>query len=362
MNSGFPAILTPQLRETCSEFPITIEEESWIVSIDNLVTPFICILSGFLQQKCGPLRILMFACFPYILAWIIVFLANSVHHLLASRLLVGISHALLTTTVFTVEISSKEMRGTYSLLESVLRCLGCLLIYALGFAFRWKSIALFAPLIPVCAFVSAVFLAPESPVFLLAKRRNVEAHEALYKLYGPDYRVTEEVEIIQNNLAKLRENRSRKINYIRDLKEHPEIYKPFVIIAFLSIIQQVSGMSILRAYVVKIFNQVFHVEDFENVRNHTKSCESGETDDNIGNVSQEAYLSAIVIGLVRLVASLLLSKLLRKYCRRSMYFTSAGLTIVSLASFATCITFIDRYYFNRLFCCLLTAANVCLLF
>jgi len=30
MNSGFPAILTPQLREDCSEFDISPDEESWI--------------------------------------------------------------------------------------------------------------------------------------------------------------------------------------------------------------------------------------------------------------------------------------------------------------------------------------------
>merc|ERR550532_2993440 len=44
MNTGYPAILTPQLRENRSEFPISEEEESWIVSIDNLATPLICIL------------------------------------------------------------------------------------------------------------------------------------------------------------------------------------------------------------------------------------------------------------------------------------------------------------------------------
>ena len=36
-----------------------------------------------------------------------------------------------------------------------------------------------------------------------------------------------------------------------------EIYKPFLIILVLSLIQQFSGMSVLRAYVVKIFNEVF---------------------------------------------------------------------------------------------------------
>ena len=61
----------------------------------------------------------------------------------------------------------------------------------------------------------------------------MEAHEALHKLYGSNYRVTEEVEIIQENLSKLRENRSRKISYIRNLKQHPEIYQPFFIIVTL---------------------------------------------------------------------------------------------------------------------------------
>jgi hypothetical protein len=67
-----------------------------------------------------------------------------------------------------------------------------------------------------------------------------------------------------------------------------------------------------------------------------------------GSTSTEAYISAIVIGFVRLVASLLLSKLLRRFRRRSMYFTSAALTIVSLASFATCTIFIQRFVFSKI--------------
>ena len=113
----------------------------------------------------------MFACLPYTLGWVSTSMAKSIYILYLSRILVGISHALLTTSVYTVEISSKEMRGTYSLWESVLRCLGCLLIYALGFALRWRQIALFAPMVPILAFISAVFVAPESPVYLLSKKR-----------------------------------------------------------------------------------------------------------------------------------------------------------------------------------------------
>ena len=58
--------------------------------------------------------------------------------------------------------------------------------------------------------------------------------------------------------------------------------------------------------------------------------------------SDNAYLSAIIIGLVRLLSSLLLSQLLLKYRRRAMYFLSTVSTIISLVSFATCDLLIEN--------------------
>ena len=58
MSSGYPAITTPQLTMDYAQFPIYDDQESWIVSIDNLVTPGVCIVSGYLQHKFGPKLIL----------------------------------------------------------------------------------------------------------------------------------------------------------------------------------------------------------------------------------------------------------------------------------------------------------------
>ena len=55
-----------------------------------------------------------------------------------------------------------------------------------------------------------------------------------------------------------------------------------------------------------------------------------------GKVTSKAYLSAIVMGFCRMAASLLLSKLLRIYRRRAMYFVSAAATTLSIVAFATC--------------------------
>jgi len=41
------------------------------------------------------------------------------------------------------------------------------------------------------------------------------------------------------------------------MMKSPEVARPFVILLLLSIVEQFSGMTIFRAYVVKIFNTIF---------------------------------------------------------------------------------------------------------
>ena len=56
------------------------------------------------------------------LAWLItVFLSYNISWLILSRLLVGIGHALISTTVYTTEITSKDLRATLTLWEVVMR-------------------------------------------------------------------------------------------------------------------------------------------------------------------------------------------------------------------------------------------------
>jgi hypothetical protein len=128
-------------------------------------------------------QVLLFSCFPYCAGWLICSRASGVSHLYLSRVLVGVSHALVTTTVYPVEIASKEMRGTFSLWESVLRCSGCLATYTFGCFFRWRQIATFAPVVPILAFLTGLCV-PESPVFLIKKKELIRAERTLRRLYG----------------------------------------------------------------------------------------------------------------------------------------------------------------------------------
>ena len=56
------------------------------------------------------------------------------------RILVGISNGIVSTSIFTVEMCSPDLRGTFSMLESVLRCVGSVLVISLGLHWRWWQV------------------------------------------------------------------------------------------------------------------------------------------------------------------------------------------------------------------------------
>ena len=135
---------------------------------------------------------------------------------------------------------------------------------------------------------------------------------------------------------------------MRNIKSYPEVYKPFLIIVFLSIVQQFSGVSVIRAYSVAIFDTVF-----SNTTSYNNVTVLGGKGEACHHTSSMAYFSAIVIGLCRsvivrpggdwrvtfsgcrLLASLSLARILMTFSRRTMYFASLVLTILCLFLFST---------------------------
>ena len=106
-------------------------------------------------------------------------------------------------------------------------------------------------------------------------------------------------------------------------------------------IQQFSGATVIRGYVVKIFGEVLNRETVQILdTNVTTLCECDCTHGH--PLSQSAYLSAIIIGVIRLAASLSLTYLLVLYRRRRMYLASACGTILSLAVFSTILLLSDH--------------------
>lgn len=126
---------------------------------------------------------LIVTCIPYFIGWIIAIFSTNIWSVCVSRLFVGSSHALLTTSIYAIEISNKEMRATFSFLEGVPRCLCSIIVYVLGIYFRWQQIAMAGIVIPCLALIClGLKFCPESPVFLVNQGKRSEALDVLKKL------------------------------------------------------------------------------------------------------------------------------------------------------------------------------------
>ena len=143
--------------------------------------------------------------------------------------------------------------------------------------------------------------------------------------------------------------------------------QPLLIVVFVSAVQQFSGVSVIRAYSVAIFDSLFSSNSSRPLFSSNSSVVAAQAGQPCSHTSSLAYIAAIVIGITpsqpsitafwkfdrsdvklsvwmfeclvtgvcRLVAALTLTRLLRSVPRRAIYFTSLGLTILCLVVFAS---------------------------
>lgn len=160
-------------------------------------------------------------------------------------MLTGTGNGLLSTTIYTVEVVKKEYRGSFSVFEGVKRSLGMILIYAIGAFLPWYNIAYIGLAVPLVA-LFLLLLSPESPIFLVSKGRMEKAEQSLKRLNNADADITKDLSEIANRLENIGSNnndtkntsnndtkKENKLKIIQNIGEHPEIYKPFLIITLL---------------------------------------------------------------------------------------------------------------------------------
>ena len=148
---------------------------------------------------------------------------------------VGAGHGLVSTTIYTVEVVKKELRGPLEVFSGVNRSLGMILTYSLGAFFPWYSLPYIGILPPIAAFI-LLLNSPESPVYLVAKGEIPQAEKSLARLNSEKFDVGREIKEILQGLERCQENNSQarnKSEVVKNIKKYPEVYKPFLIITFL---------------------------------------------------------------------------------------------------------------------------------
>ena len=155
------------------------------------------------------------------------------------RLCAGAGNGFLSTTIYTVEVTSKELRGSFSVFEGVTRSLGMIVIYTMGAFISWNKIAYVGIIFPIIALIILILYSQESPVYLVSKGEIEKAEKSLRKL-NPSGEVFKEIENINEGLKKTKNCSlvisESKWQILKKIYKYPNIYKPFYIVCLLRLV------------------------------------------------------------------------------------------------------------------------------
>lgn len=250
-----------------------------------------CVLGGLLMERLGRRASHQLVCVPYVLGWVIISMARNTAMLYIGRFLTGLCVGMIgpLSAVFIAEISGPAYRGVLLATVSLAVATGILLANLLGTFLHWKLAAAISAIFPLVCYVGVYWL-PESPTWLAARGRHAEATVAFqwYRGCSPD--AVKEMTDLLNKHAAGRPKQSWAELWVEMRKA--SFLKPFFIMIFFFFVMQFSGVNAVAFYTVTIL-------------------------DDMGS-GLDAFVATNIIGLVRVVMSVVACILARRFGRRPL--------------------------------------------
>jgi len=287
------------LKDSSTGFSIDrLTDVPWIVSIYVLGNFIGSVVSAPLNNTIGRKWTCLFGIgVTFALSFVLVFTAQQVHMLYLSRVLMGIALGVSTTvsTIYIQDISTPDIRGSLGAIPAVTGALGVFMFQILNAFLSWRHLNILCAClsVPYCLFL---ILLPESPVFLLSRKREGSARAALKRLRGSDWDVGKELEDIQANLDAAGKNKSKNRLSFSAFTERKVLF-PVFISFMLIFLMNMSGISVIMSYTVQIFQSA--------------------------NSSIDAFTATVYLGVALLVSNLLTVLLAHKLPRRLMLMISS---------------------------------------
>ncbi|XP_046410559.1 facilitated trehalose transporter Tret1-2 homolog isoform X1 [Neodiprion fabricii] len=264
MPIGYSAILLPKLAQTNGSLQVDEDLGSWIASVHSLAAPFGSLLSGPLMDAIGRRGALQISAIPLAVGWIVMGLAQTITCIIAGRIMSGFAVGLVVVPgqVLLGEIADPGLRGILVGAPFATYSFGILLVYALGASFAWRTVAFCGMILPGLALV-ALCLSPESPVWLVRRRKTEAARKALSWFRGADVmqvktemaqlesRAREDIARISST-ATLRQQASSALSNILS----PGVIKPLAIINVFNFLQTLSGTYVFVFYAVEFIREM----------------------------------------------------------------------------------------------------------
>lgn len=252
--------------------------------------------------------------------WLVLALAPSVRVLQVVRVAHGMVLGLYLgpSINYVLEIAHTSARGRLSALIHVGRQLGFLFIYTVGSSgIHWRHTSIVCGCVTVIPFIILCFIR-DSPRWLATKSRMEDAQKSIEFFRGKKYPAEDELRDIQVQLETSSGGTSSVLDQIKLFKE-PAVAKIIILFVFLFYIYQQTGNFAMIVYSTTIFHSV--------------------------DSSIDAYLSTIIIGCVRVFATMVYLLISDKISRKIIIFGSFTLSSIFMAILAA-YSFASNYGYD----------------
>ncbi|XP_069362699.1 facilitated trehalose transporter Tret1-like [Maniola hyperantus] len=307
-NIAYPGVLLEQLRQPDSALRLTPEHESWIASILGLALISGILTAPFCLQKLGRRLTNQLSTLPTMAGWALLLTAKDPIALLMSRSLQGFGMGLQAAAapVSIAEYSAPKHRGVFLATIAFSFATGMLVAHVFGTILYWRTAAVACGSFYVVSLI-LISLSPETPPYLASAGKFNECRKSFRWLRGYDEDAEKELEILLNSQKKqtITTPKVSKLKYYADVVRKPEFYKPTMIMMFMFVLFQVSGMTVIPSYTVSIMNEV--------------------TDGQI-----ESYTSMLMVDVVRFISAVIACIVINKLNRRTVLFSGICISVASL--------------------------------
>ncbi|KAG6465103.1 hypothetical protein O3G_MSEX014934 [Manduca sexta] len=285
-----------------------------IASILGLALISGIVVAPFSLQRLGRQLTNQLSTLPALGGWGLMVAARGPTALLISRSMQGFAMGFQAAAapVSIAEYSSPKHRGAFLATIAFSFATGMLVAHIFGTLMYWRPAAIACG---SCYALSLILisLTPETPSYLASKGLNNECRRSFRWFRGYDHNSEKELEVLIQSQMKpvpvvssTTKHQTRLERYL-EIAKKPEFYKPTVIMMFMFVLFQVSGMTVVPSYTVPMMEDV-----------------TGGTID--------ANMSMLMVDVVRFATAVLACGVVNKLNRRTVLFLGIIITVVSLFS------------------------------
>lgn len=197
---------------------------------------------------------MLFVNFSSLVAFIIFFFSTNLVHIFVTEGLVGISSAaqLTTSLLILTEYVSPKYRGVFLTIKSASMFWGIWTSNAIGTFSHWKNISYIAIISSIYALVTICFW-PESPYWLVSKKRFEECSDSHRWLKGTDKNSEEELHKLLNTQ---KSTQKQDIKMIFKTFMYHKLYKPLLITIIVLALYHFSGKLVCSIYAIDIIKKM----------------------------------------------------------------------------------------------------------